>query len=122
MSKKINWWIWGTIAVIAVGGFYTWYSSQQPGKYDEFAQCITDKGAAMYGAFWCPHCATQKTTFGKSFKFVNYIECSKPDRTQTEACDQANISSYPTWEFADGSRQTGELSILQLAQRTGCQV
>jgi thiol-disulfide isomerase/thioredoxin len=31
-----------------------------PGKYDEFAKCLTDNGAKFYGAFWCPHCQAQK--------------------------------------------------------------
>ena len=88
-------------------------------KYNEFAQCITDNGAVFYGAFWCPHCANQKQDFGSAFKNVNYVECSLPDRSgQTEICNQKNITGYPTWEFADGSRLSGEQSLATLAQKT----
>lgn len=89
-------------------------------KYDTFAQCIKDKGAKFYGAFWCPHCQTQKKEFGGSSKYLPYIECSNPDQTQNAICTAAKIESYPTWEFADGTRATGEQSMEALAAKTGC--
>lgn len=92
------------------------------GELDGFAQCLTDNGVTMYGAYWCPHCQEQKKLFGASWDIVNYVECSLPNRGgQTEACINAGIESYPTWEFADGTRQSGRLSLDQLAQKTGCQ-
>jgi len=91
------------------------------GKYDSFAQCLTDKGATFYGAYWCPHCANQKNLFGSSMKNVNYVECSLPNKAgQTEICIQKNITGYPTWEFADGNRTYGEQSFEKLSQKTGC--
>lgn len=91
------------------------------GRYDQFAQCLKDKGAKMYGAYWCSHCQNQKRLFGKSFEKINYIECSLPDgQTQTEVCREAGIESYPTWEFADGERITGEASLATLAEKTNC--
>lgn len=90
-------------------------------KLEPFAQCLTDKGAVFYGAFWCPHCANQKELFGSSIKNVTYVECSLPDRSgQTQACKDANITGYPLWAFADGSRLSGEVSLATLAQKTGC--
>lgn len=74
----------------------------------------------MYGAWWCPHCATQKKMFGSAFQYVKYIECSSPQRTMLPVCAQANIESFPTWEFADGSRQTATLSLEQLSQASAC--
>ena len=41
---------------------------------------------------------------------------------QTLQCKQELIQGYPTWEFSDGSRQSGELTISQLSQKTGCEV
>ena len=91
------------------------------GKYDAFAQCLTDSDATFYGAFWCPHCASQKELFEGSMDFVNYVECSLPDKSgQTTVCKKANITSYPTWEFADGERQSGVMSLDKLAERTDC--
>ncbi|MBI5389661.1 hypothetical protein HZB01_04765 [Candidatus Woesearchaeota archaeon] len=88
---------------------------------DAFAQCLSDKGVKMYGAFWCPHCLNQKEAFGSAWQYANYIECSLPDQSgQTEFCIQQNIKGYPTWEFADGNRVSGEVPLEKLAVITGC--
>ena len=59
--------------------------------------------------------------FGKSADKLPYVECSSPDgKEQLEVCRESNIQGYPTWEFADGSRIEGEISIETLAQKTGC--
>jgi hypothetical protein len=92
-----------------------------PGKYDAFAQCLKDKGALFYGAFWCPHCAAEKALFGSSVHLLPYIECSTPDANgQTQICIDKKIQSYPTWIFADGSQLNGTIPLAQLAQKTGC--
>ena len=93
-----------------------------PGKYDNFATCLEDKGAVFYGAFWCSHCQAQKKLFGSSQKLLPYIECSTIDgQSQTQACIDKKISSYPTWEFTDGSRLNGEIPLAQLAEKTSCE-
>jgi len=95
--------------------------SSSPGKYDDFAQCITDNGAVFYGAFWCPHCTNQKEMFGSSMSNVAYVECATPDgKGQTQVCQDADIKGYPTWEFSDGSRLSGEVPLQTLAEKTGC--
>ncbi len=77
-------------------------------KYDQFTQCLQDNGVKFYGAFWCPHCQDLKRDLGASVKKLEYIECSTPDgAAQTEVCKAANIQSYPTLEFKDGTRITG---------------
>lgn len=92
-----------------------------PGKYDTFAQCLKDQGAVFYGAFWCSHCQSQKKLFGSSVKLLSYVECSTLDgRSQTAECVDKKINGYPTWEFADGSRLTGEIPLKQLAEKTSC--
>jgi len=94
------------------------------GKYDTFAQCLTDKGVKMYGAYWCPHCKDQKEAFGDSFSKVNYIECATTGspNVMTQACKDAGIEGYPTWEFADGSRVTGFQEMQTLADKSGCEL
>jgi len=90
-------------------------------NYDSFAKCLNDNGAKMYGAFWCQHCQAQEKAFGSNWKFITYVECSTPDGTaQTPECAKAGIQSYPTWEFKNGGRQSGELSFDQLSQLSGC--
>lgn len=92
-----------------------------PGKYDDFAMCLKDKGAVFYGAFWCTHCQATKKMFGSSQKLLPYVECSTPDgNSQLAQCAEKKIMGYPTWEFADGSRLTGELSFETLAEKTSC--
>lgn len=93
------------------------------GQYDTFAQCLADKGAVFYGAFWCPHCQAQKKLFGSSVKLLPYVECSTANgQAQTQACIDKNITSYPTWEFADGTRLNGEIPLAQLAEKTACEL
>ncbi|MEW6722430.1 MAG: hypothetical protein AB1324_04155 [Candidatus Micrarchaeota archaeon] len=91
-----------------------------PGKYDDFARCLSDKGAKMYGAFWCPHCNEQKEMFGGSWKYAPYVECSNPDRTQKELCNAEGITGYPTWRFAGGKEETGLMTFEELSAATGC--
>ena len=110
--------ILGTITAVIFRNDETSVSST---LYDEFAVCLKDKGAVFYGAFWCSHCQTQKKLFGSSQKLLPYIECSTLDgQSQTKICIDENISSYPTWEFVDGTRLTGEVSLETLAERTSC--
>lgn len=87
-----------------------------------FAQCLKDKGVKFYGAYWCPHCAAQKKLFGKAMSSVPYVECALPGNPQgqTQECKDADIKSYPTWTFPDGSRVTGEQSFKDLSDKSGC--
>lgn len=108
------------IIVVALLGYW-WWSEVQPGKYDEFAKCLKDKGETFYGAFWCPHCQSEKALFGKSAKYLPYIECSTPDGNgQLQECRDANIQVYPTWKFHDGTTEEGELTLQELADKSGC--
>ena len=96
-------------------------STPTAGKYDTFAQCLKDNGAVFYGAFWCPHCQSQKKLFGSSVKLLPYVECSTLDgQGQLQVCKDKKISGYPTWEFKDGSRLNGEIPLQELADKTSC--
>lgn len=112
----------GALIVLAV---IVVYNKSQPSGSDPkvaFGQCLTDKGAKFYGAYWCPHCTAQKKLLGRGFAKVTYVECAVPGnpQQQTEECKKADIKGYPTWTFADGSRQSGELSLKELAEKAGC--
>lgn len=125
MNSKIKYLLMGLAVLVAIAvpvGAAVKYNTT-PGKYDELAQCLKEKGAVFYGAFWCPHCQNQKNAFGKSFKHVPYQECSTPDgKGQLQVCTDAGIESYPTWIFADGSKVVGQQSFTTLAQKTSCQL
>jgi len=54
---------------------------------------------------------------------VTYIECSLPNAAgQTAECSAAGIQGYPTWEFGDGSRISGTLTLERLSDITNCPV
>ncbi len=117
--------IWAVvIGGVIVGGFW-WinYTKTAPNIYDSFAQCLGDKGAKFYGTFWCPYCNKQKAMFGSSAHRLPYVECSTADRkNQLPVCRDKNITGYPTWEFADGSRENGVVELKKLAEKTGCEL
>jgi len=95
--------------------------SKPPLVLNEFAQCLANEGAIFYGAFWCSHCNNQKSMFGEAQKLLPYVECSTTDKQgQLQICIDKSITNYPTWDFADGSRETGELSLEKLSEKTGC--
>ena len=98
-------------------------SGCSPKNYDSFVSCLNENGVTFYGAFWCPHCQNQKKLFGSSAEKLPYVECSTPDgKSQAKVCVDAGITSYPTWEFADQSRLTGEISLERLASKAGCKI
>ena len=95
-------------------------SSQQ---LDTLAKCLGENNVIMYGAYWCPHCTNQKEMFGDSFQYITYIECSLPNKAgRTQQCTDAGIKAYPTWEFKDGTRIEGEMTVHQLSKKTGCRL
>jgi hypothetical protein len=110
------------IVFLVIGLFVLSACASSQAKVD-LGKCLTENGAKMYGAFWCGHCKSQKDAFGKdAFAEVDYIECSLPNGDgQTALCEQAGINSYPTWEFPDGSRQSGQVDLKDLASRSGCE-
>jgi hypothetical protein len=109
------------LILLAAGGLYLFLQHKHSRRLNAFAQCLSAKGAKMYGAFWCPHCADQKEMFGSSFEFAPYIECGvKGSHTPAQVCTDANVKHYPTWVFADGSRVEGAHSLEFLSQETGC--
>ena len=121
-------WIGGLIVVV----FIVWIaiSGTGPaaaGELDTFATCLKDTGVKFYGAFWCPHCASQKALFGKSVKLLPYIECSTADtKGQLKVCADARVTNYPTWEFppingaTSTTRLTGEVSLGDLSRMSNC--
>ncbi len=82
---------------------------------DQFTKCLADKGAKMYGAYWCSHCKEQKAMFGKSVQYLDYIECTE----DVKACEAEKIQVYPTWKIASSTIE-GVLELEKLAEMTSC--
>jgi glutaredoxin len=110
MMKKL------VLILLAVVSIVLTACSSGPGAADPLAQCMTDNGAVMYGTEWCPHCANQKKLFDSSFRLVNYVDCD----LNRQACNDAGVTGYPTWVFADGSRLSGTQQLYALAESSDC--
>lgn len=126
MKKFHHYAIWGAIIVAVVLAFFFisgGESSSESGRYDNFAQCLTDSGAVMYGAYWCGHCQNQKEMFGNSWSKVNYVECDpRGDGANPGLCEEKGITGYPTWIFGNGERVSGARPLSVLAAQTGCEL
>lgn len=95
----------------------------QDGQYATIAQCLTDKGVKMYGAFWCPHCEDQKKKFGADFRYITYVECDpRGENADREACVEAGVERYPTWIFPGQEPLIGANEPEVLAQKANCEV
>ena len=100
----------GIIIIAAVA--YSVYSINKPGEYDNFAKCLNEKGAVMYGAMdWCHFTQGQKAMFGKSFKYINYHEFN----------ELPGIKKTPTWVI-NGAWHENVQSFDKLAALTGCKL
>jgi hypothetical protein len=125
-TKKI---ITIAVVIIALAGGIYWLALESQPKVpspdqplEMLAACLKDKRAVFYGTFWCTHCQATKALFGSGAKFLPYVECSTVNgKGQLTVCKDKGITGYPTWVFADGSRESGELSLERLAEKTGCQ-
>jgi len=114
LIKKI---VIGIIIMVSVLVIGCSSNNNQTGDYDILAQCLTEKGAVMYGTEWCPHCKAQKEAFGESFKYVNYVDCDR-DR---DACVGAVVQGYPTWNI-NGKNYPGQQPLERLASLAGCEI
>ena|SRR3989338_3520152 len=88
-----------------------------PGPYDNFAKCLNEKGAVMYGAMgWCKYTQGQKAMFGKSFKYINYKEFTEYPTDQ-----YGEIKKTPTW-IINGKAYENTQSFERLEELTECTV
>lgn len=108
------------LLIALMGGvFLSACNSEPKTANDRFASCLKERGAVFYGTYWCPHCQEQKKIFGSSAQFLPYVECASGNG-QTKECQEKEIKGYPTWIFADGSRQEGQMSLEELGQKANC--
>jgi hypothetical protein len=109
------------IALLIGLGIYSNSHKNSGPDYTAFATCLKDKGVTFYGAFWCPHCRAQKELFGAAVGALPYHECSTPDgNNMLQDCKDKGITGYPTWIYADGSKDQGEQTLQHLSEKTSC--
>jgi len=65
-KNKIFLLIIGIVIVIAIIGWSISGLFVTPENHDNFAKCLTEKGATLYASKYCGHCNDQKEMFGES--------------------------------------------------------
>jgi len=85
------------------------------------AEHLSQGGAVFFGAFWCPHCRSQRETMGReALSKLKVVECDKNGcGYDGAACEKAQVKGYPTWVFADGTSVSGEVPLVRLAELSG---
>ena len=111
------------IAILFFGSVYYFYSrSKEPGVYDDFVNCLSEKNVKFYGSFQCYHCQEQKKMFGKSSKLLDstgvYVECGPLGNFNTQ-CASLGVTSVPLWKIGNESF-SGLQQLTFLAEKSEC--
>ncbi len=119
----------GLLQIAVIGGavlfifflFMNTGSEQEVSTYsgntatEDFSKCLTEKGAVLYGASWCPHCNHQKSMFGDYVDEIVFVDCEE----SKGICEAKEIEAYPTW-IINGNKYLGLKSLKTLGDLTGC--
>ena len=120
-KKKINfrkYSVFLIIALIIIFSVLTINSyAKKPGKYDDFAKCLTEKGAVIYGNDFCSYTRNQMGFFGKSKKYLSYVKCID----NKELCDSKGVEVTPTWEI-NGEMYPQVQTFEKLTLLSGCEI
>lgn len=94
--------------------------SALPNSYEvRLADHLTESGAKLYGAYWCPYSSVQKDYFASAVNQVPYVECAADGyNARPEDCQAAGIEVYPTWVIG-GDRYEGTQRLGKLARLSG---
>ena len=90
---------------------------------ERLANCLTRKGVKLYSCpTWCRPCQEQEALFGDARQLLTVISCEKPGDIyeESDACKQAGINNYPTWEFPSGKRLKGAYALFRIAAEADC--
>lgn len=110
--------IWtAVILIVVLIGLSINAQGKKPGKFDEFAKCLTDKGIIVYGNDYCSYTTKQLGFFGKSQKILNYVKCIDNEAL----CNEKGVDITPTWEIG-GVMYSGVKTFEALAGYSGCEI
>ena len=115
IKKYLLFGIFLAAVILFAAGFYI--RGLSPGKYDDFAKCLTEKGAVIYGNDFCSYTNQQRNGFGESQKYLNYVKCFDDE----ELCDSKGVKITPTWEI-EGKMYSGVQGFETLSRLTGCEI
>ncbi len=119
--RKINFRKYFIFAVIILSiillaiSFYNYVN--RPGQYNDFAKCLTEKGAVIYGNDFCSYTVRQLNFFGNSKEYLDYVKCIDNEAE----CDSKSVSITPTWEI-NGESYSGVQTFERLSVLTGCEI
>ncbi len=107
----------GAILAVIILAYTFYFRFQLPGEYDNFAKCLTEKGAVIYGNDFCSYTNKQRNWFGNSKKYLNYVKCVD----NKDLCDNKGVKITPTWEI-NGKTYSGVYDFARLAELSGCSI
>ncbi|TXT35173.1 MAG: cyclophilin type peptidyl-prolyl cis-trans isomerase, partial [Planctomycetota bacterium] len=84
-----------------------------------FAQQLNAAGAKLYGAAWNADTTAQMQLFGDGAQFLSFVESTNTSHQPNQVATDHNITTYPTWIFADNSRLTGVQTLAALSAQSG---
>ena len=84
-------------------------NANKPGPVDDFAKCLTERGAVMYGAPLCKYTVGQKAMFGNSMRLIDYRDFT----------EDPNVEITPTW-LINGVYYQNVQTFDRLSALTGC--
>ena len=107
------------VVIISLGIIvYTFYfRAQQPGQYDDFTNCLAEKGVVIYGNDFCQYTGKQLNWFGNSEKYLKYVKCIN----NKDLCDSKGVKKTPSWEI-NGTMYEGVQSFERLSELSGCKI
>lgn len=114
------------LIIIAVGGYFILSGGRGEVQYFEFAQCLAEQDATMYGFEACPNCQKQKFLIGKEAfdQYISgtgrYVLCRPDTEAVKPIGDKINvISVLPSIaDQVDETTTQGELCVLNVALGT----
>jgi len=96
---------------------------EQEVSLENFAKCLSEKGMKFYGAEWCSWCQKEKELFGEAVQYLPYVECVDEGSDELIAeCQEAGISSFPTWQLPNGELVSGFKTLEELSELSGCSI
>ncbi len=84
-----------------------------------FAKALATSGAKLYGADWQADTATQRATFEDGGRFLPFVEVTNADHTPNSVATTNNITTYPTWVFANSTRLVGPQTLAAISTASG---
>ena len=105
------------IFIVVISSFTVYSYMKKPGGYDDFTNCLTEKGVIVYGNDFCRFTNEQLNFFGKSKENLNYIRCLD----NKKLCNEKEIEITPTWEI-NGEMYEQVQDFEKLSFLSGCKL